>query len=204
MDAKNFIDEKLDTLVHKLSFEKHKKIFIAGDFNFDLLKISTHTETSMFFNKMTSNFLLPTIILPTKINTSNDTLIDNIFTNQLNPDIISGNLAVSISDHIPSFLIIPRSNQNPKKHNIFTRDTNNYDREKFLLDLLSIDWEETIDDNDADKSFNNFIFQINYISDKYIPLKRSLIKNTEEDLNYGLQKVFLKVLKEKMTCLKNL
>ena len=59
MDAKNFIDEKLDILVHKLSFEKNKKIFIAGYFNFDLLKISTHTETSMFFNKMTSNFLLP-------------------------------------------------------------------------------------------------------------------------------------------------
>ena len=127
MEAKNFIDEKLDTLVHKLLFEKNKKIFIAGDFNFDLLKISTHTETLMFFNKMTSNFLLPTITLPTKINTSNDILIDNIFTNQLNPDIISGNLTVGISDHIPSFLIIPRSNQNhlPKKHNIFTRDTNN-------------------------------------------------------------------------------
>ena len=57
MDAKNFIDEKLDTIVHKFSFEKNKKIFRAGDFNFDLLKISTHTETSMFFNKMTYNFL---------------------------------------------------------------------------------------------------------------------------------------------------
>ena len=68
MDVNNFIDDKLDTLVHKLSFEKNKKIFIAGDFNFDLLK-------------MTSNFLLPTITLPTKINTLNDTLIDNIFTN---------------------------------------------------------------------------------------------------------------------------
>ena len=60
---------------------------------------------------MTSNFLLPIITLPTKINTSNDTLIDNIFTNQLNPDILSGNLTVGISD-IPSFLIIPRSSQN--------------------------------------------------------------------------------------------
>ena len=30
----------------------------------------------------------------------NDTLIDNIFTNQLNPDILSGNLTVGISDHI--------------------------------------------------------------------------------------------------------
>ena len=73
---------------------------------------------------MTSNFLLPTITLPTKINTLNDTLIDNIFTNQYNPDMISGNITVGISDHIPSFLIIPRPNQNhlPKKHNIYTQD----------------------------------------------------------------------------------
>ena len=83
MDVNNFIDDKLDTLVHKLTYEKNKNIFIAGDFNFDLLKISSNTETINFFNKMTSNFLLPTITLPTKINTSNDTLIDNIFTNQI-------------------------------------------------------------------------------------------------------------------------
>ena len=112
MDVNNFIDEKLDTLMHKLSFEKNKKVFIAGDFNFDLLKISSHIETLNFFNKMTSNFLLPTITLPTKINMSNDTLI------------LSGNHTVGSSDHIPSFLIIPRSSQNhlPKKHNLHTCD----------------------------------------------------------------------------------
>ena len=43
-----------------------------------------------FFDIMTSNFLLPTISRPTRINRGNDTLIDNIFTNQFNPDIISG------------------------------------------------------------------------------------------------------------------
>ena len=77
--------------MHKLSFEKNKKVFIARDFNFDLLKISNHMETLNFFNKMT-----------TKINTSNDTLIDNIFTNKLNPDILPHNLTVGISDHIPT------------------------------------------------------------------------------------------------------
>ena len=61
----------------KLSFEKNKKVFSTGDFNFDLLKISSLLETLNFFNKMTSNFLQPTITLPTEINTSNDTLIDN-------------------------------------------------------------------------------------------------------------------------------
>ena len=45
MDVNNFIYGKLDTLVHKLSFEKNKKVIIAGDLNFDLLKISSQIET---------------------------------------------------------------------------------------------------------------------------------------------------------------
>ena len=56
MDVNNFTDEKLCLLMHKLSLEKNKKVFIAGDFNFYLLKISSHNATSNFFNKMTSNF----------------------------------------------------------------------------------------------------------------------------------------------------
>ena len=56
-----------------------------------------------FFNKMMSNFLSPVISIPTKINTVNDTLIDNIFTNEFNPDLISGNLTEAISDHLPTF-----------------------------------------------------------------------------------------------------
>ena len=78
--------------------KRKKKIYIAGDFNFDLLKCSHHQDTANFFNKMTSNLLIPFILIPTKINTKNDTLIDNIFSNQYNPDTISGNLAVNISD----------------------------------------------------------------------------------------------------------
>ena len=79
---------------------------------------------------MTSNLFILHIIVPTKINTRNDTLIDNIFSNHHDPDTISGNLTVDISDgHLPSFIITPKSNQNhlPKNHNIFTRDRKNFD-----------------------------------------------------------------------------
>ena len=100
----------------------NKKIYISGDFNFDLLKSTSHPDTADFYNKMSSNLLLPSIIIPTKINTKNDTLIDNIFSNQVNPDLISGNLTVNFSDgHLPSFVIIPKPNQNhvPKKQSVY-------------------------------------------------------------------------------------
>ena len=88
----NSFENKFNDLLVKSSQERNKKVYIAGDFNFDLLKMSTHTATSNFYNKATSNLLVPLITLSTKINNKNNTLIDNIFTNQFNPDTISGPL----------------------------------------------------------------------------------------------------------------
>ena len=174
MDTTKFIDEKLNDLMMKLSLERNKKVYIAGDFNFDLLKISSHADTSNFYDKVTSNLLLPIISLPTKINNTNNTLIDNIFSNQFNPDTISGNLTVNISDHLPSFMITPRLNQNhlPKKHNMYTRDLKNFDRQNFLNEILLTDWNSTIVDDDANLSFNQFLAKANTIIDTYMPLKK--------------------------------
>ena len=100
---------------------KTKRFFIAGDFNFNLLNAATHNETFDFFDTM-SNFLLPVITLPTKVNRGKNSLIDNIFTNRVHPDTISGNLELNLSDgHLPSFMIMPRKNQNHlPKNTIFT------------------------------------------------------------------------------------
>ena len=118
MKPSEFIETKLPKVVDELAKEKNKKVYIAGDFNFDLLKYSNHADTADFYDKMTANLLVPLILVPTKINTKNDTLIDNIFTNQFNSETISGNLTVNFSDgHLPSFAIFPKPNQNhlPKK-----------------------------------------------------------------------------------------
>ena len=151
--------------------DKNKKVHIAGDFNFDLLKTSTHNDTSSFYDKISSNLFIPLISLPTRINSRNNTLIDNIFTNQFNPATISGNLTIDISDHLASFIITPKPNQKhlPKKHNIYTRDTNNFDRANFIMDILDIDWNS---DNDANASFNNFLDKTNKIIDEYMPLRK--------------------------------
>ena len=111
MDTSHFIEDKVEQLISKLnSKDKSKNIFIASDFNFDLLKLSSHMDTSNFYKKLTSNLITPLITIPTKINTKNDTLIDNIFSNFLQPGIVSGNITVNFSDgHLPSFAIFPKS-----------------------------------------------------------------------------------------------
>ena len=176
MCGDEFNDEYLRPLTHKLNFEKNKNIYIAGDFNFDLLNAATHNSTSDFFDLLTANFLLPVISLPTKINNVNNTLIDNIFTNQFNPGAMSGNLTIGISDHLPSFVIIPNSESNhlPKKHNIYIRDKKKFNRNDFILDLLEIDWTRTIkvEDCDPNKSFDSFYKSFNTLLDKHLPLRK--------------------------------
>ena len=96
-----------------------------------------------------TKLILPSITIPTRINPVTNSLIDNIFTNNINPDLKSGNLTIGISDHLPSFMIVPKKNQNhlPKKHNYYKRDTKNFDRENFILDFLAIDWESELGNN---------------------------------------------------------
>ena len=102
MNAFEFIDEHLKNITDKISNE-NKKVFIAGDFNFNLLKAATHNETFDFSDTMMSNFLLSVITLPTKVNRGKNSLIDNIFTNHVHPDTISGDLELNLSDgHLPS------------------------------------------------------------------------------------------------------
>ena len=59
MDTNIFIENKLTYLMNKLITENKNKIYIAGDFNFDLLKFASHQDTANIFNKMTSNLLTP-------------------------------------------------------------------------------------------------------------------------------------------------
>ena len=54
MNGDIFNNDYLKPLLSKLSAQNNKKIFLAGDFNFDLIKASTDKETSDFFNSMTS------------------------------------------------------------------------------------------------------------------------------------------------------
>ena len=73
MDPTEFVDEYMKPLNDKIN-KDNKRVFITGDFNYDLLNTS-HNETFEFFDTMMSSFLLPVITLPTKINketTKND------------------------------------------------------------------------------------------------------------------------------------
>ena len=187
MEMDIFNEDKLESLLSKLNRDNNKNIYIAGDFNFDMLKVNLHDETSIFFNKMMSNLLLPVVIIPTKINTFNDTLIYNIFTNHFNPEMISGNFSIDIFDHLPSFLIVQNKNniQISKHHNIYTCDFDKLDKENFFLDLLDLNLDEISDNPNANDAFNDLYDVTNEVIDRYIPRKITNLRNIKEDISRG-------------------
>ena len=120
--------------------------------------------------------LLPHTVQPTRIRNNSKTLIDNINSNVITPNNISGNITATILDHRPQFLIPPNIFSNPPstKLNIFERDWSNFDQENFILDYLSVDWENLTKSNceNVDQSFASFLAKFNSILDFYDPLKK--------------------------------
>ena len=80
--------------------------YIMGDFNIDLLKTDTHGPTSEFFGECTSGGFYPLVSLPTRLTDTTATLIDNIWTNNVEVKIGSGLVTVRVSDHLPIFAFI--------------------------------------------------------------------------------------------------
>ena len=90
-------------MLQKISRE-NKPIILAGDTNFDLLKLSEDKNIQEFYDLITEYHIQPTILEPTRIVHGNrPTIVDNIFTNTTNKNITSGNLLSKLSDHMPNF-----------------------------------------------------------------------------------------------------
>ena len=106
MDLTNFNCNYLNKLLENISKEQ-KPVFLLGDFNVNLLNYNEHNQKNEFLNSLASNSFMPLILEPTRITSLSNTLIDNIFSNFIDSDIISGNLTATISDHLPQFSIIP-------------------------------------------------------------------------------------------------
>ena len=69
---------------------------------------------------MFSMSLFPLMNQPTHIANQCHSIIDNIYTNSINEDIISGVIIADISDHFPIFSILQKDIHTHKKKFFFT------------------------------------------------------------------------------------
>ena len=77
----------------KKNFQMKTKLWVLmSNFNINLLKYDSNIDSSTFLDKMYSSFLFPYILSPSQLTTQSQMLIDNIFSNNTEEDINSGNI----------------------------------------------------------------------------------------------------------------
>ena len=133
----------------KLNKEK-KEIYIAGDFNIDLLQYETNNKCRDFYNLITSNGFLPLITQPSRFSDTTQTLIDNIFTNTFDRDCESGNILVEFADHLTQFASIKKVLNTKSNEPTYILDDSKFDQNLFIEDLSIQQFKQ---DNDPSAYF---------------------------------------------------
>ena len=154
-----------------------------GDFNIDLLKSNSHTDTSNFLEQNLSSCIRPFILRPTRITPHSKTLIDNIYSNYLEDNYLSGNIISAIPDHLPQFLLTGTSHDLPKTkppRKITFKDYKNFDRQNLILDFIGTDWEEKFQNKSPEHKMSTLIEETNKIIDNNTPSKT--IKNNRKHI----------------------
>ena len=77
--------------------------YMCGDYNVDLLKVNNTQFNDDYFHNILSAGYIPKVTLPTRLSESS-TLIDNVFTTNLNSDLSAYILDIHMSDHQPVVL----------------------------------------------------------------------------------------------------
>ena len=177
--------ERMTTLMLKLSKEK-KKCFLTGDYNINLLQLENDRAIEQFFDTVTNANFTPLITSPTRISKSTKTLIDNIFYNDFSSNIISGNLTVGISDHIPQFAFVKLVKKYARKFKNINTELSNRDLSKINwdinTDLNKVDWEPK-ELTDVNHYCNNFLHIFNQILDVHAPMTEVKVSKKQAKQN---------------------
>ena len=129
MNLTDFNCNFLNKLLENTSIEQNS-LLLLGDLNVNLLNYNEHNQTNGFLDSLASNSFILLILQPARITGHSNTLLDNIFSNVIDPDITSSNLTVTISDHLPQFAITPNMFGNilGNTSNICERDWAKFDQ----------------------------------------------------------------------------
>ena len=164
----DFLEHYFNNTLQILQKEKNKVSVLMGDYNIDLLKVDSDSETCDFYDLLSSNGFRPLILQPTRMTVRNGklsaTLIDNIFINALETNSIGGNITVSISDHFPQFAQLdtiekPKKNIGPR----YGRSYKHFNQNEFQSELQNIQWFTNLDNKDTNNCTDFFLSKLSII-----------------------------------------
>ena len=100
-DFLNYLSSSIE-----LYSSRNRKIYLMRDFNIDLLKFETCSYSKELLELTQSFSLLPAVDTPTRVYGTQATLIDNIFSNNLENSLICGNIITDTTDHFTQVCIV--------------------------------------------------------------------------------------------------
>ena len=172
----NKFSEELFNIMNLLT-KNNRTVYLAGDFNIDLLKMHEKTQYNYFYNIMISSGFYPKISLPTRFdqNHCSATLIDNIFSNDFNNN-VSGVFTNIISDH-QMIYTYSKDTYDIRKNTKFIEieSHNSVNLELFLDELKNMNIKENLNMNPFANPNTNYRIFTDFITEtktKFLPPKK--------------------------------
>ena len=113
---------------------------------------------------------MPHILQPTRVTANSATVIDNIFSNNIEDEIFSGNILITFSEHSSQFTSVSREKIDLKKLNILQRDYSSFSSESFRNYVSIQNWNYS--SNNVDDSFRDFYHKLEGCVNRYTPMKK--------------------------------
>ncbi len=169
----NHIDEFMVQLDNHLSRNNDLKTnaYVFLDANINLHSINSNNNSREYLNTVVSNGFLPTITKATRVQNDSATFIDQILTNVTNNTQNAWTIITDVSDHFCNFISIPQSTRVKASKNKKSRDFNETNYNRFLLQLGHIDWSCVTGCNDVDMAFDEFWNIFSTLYDLNFPYK---------------------------------
>ena len=190
--------------------DKYKHMIITGDTNADALKFNSNSQFRDYFDKLTSNGLLPLITLPTHFGTKNGSILDHIYV-KTDIDLSAIYAGISLhkfSHHLPVFISIPLKNtinELPKYTNITKACQNNWDN--LAKDLDETNWDNVFNTqnlfSNPNENYTNFINNVIELKNKHMPSKKVRFKRYKHKNNAWITQSLISSIKHKDQLYKN-
>lgn len=179
--------EFLETSINKIKKE-NKVLYLIGDTNLNLLKYENKSSITEYLDTLFSHALLPMITSPTRITPNSSTLIDHIFTSDLETSYTSGNLITTVSDHLAQFVLTDANiSSNIKTDNnvipIYKMERIYAEKniKKFQEILQRTDWSFLESIQNANDKYNEFYGCLIEIYNKSFPFIKRKINNSKDN-----------------------
>ena len=180
--------------VLKTCQDENKELYICGDFNINLLKIESVGSYLQFYNILNTHGILPFIIHPSRVVEGQmPSLIDNIFSNNYQQYILSGNIYFTLSEHFSQFASVVREKIDVRKISMFGRNYSKFSEENFRDDVSIQRWRQ--DSTDANLLMSDFVWRLDGCAERHAPIKKLSPPEVKLRLNPWMTPEILKLIR---------